>query len=327
MRRHIAELAAGGYFASGLSDPGEVRGVTLAGYHVGISCSELRPRLLEEVEACVREHSVRVFVDSGAFSEVAVVGGGLATVRPLSAADWERRLSTYERLARSCGPNAYLVAPDKVGDQRETLARLERYAPRLRALRLVHGDAWFGPHLIVPVQRGELPMTEFATRACTALGLGEDDVVWGIPMKKGATPLRELTLFARSCPPDAAFHLLGMGPASPRFEVAVLSLMAECPEARITFDAVRVTALVGRGDGGSARPLTAAQDAVRREEPGAASSRVKRVALERVLGAESFALLADNGWVDAELPPSPVVVPESNGQMSLLAGPPAVTLR
>lgn len=320
MRRHIAELAAGSYFASGLSDPGEVRGVTLAGYHVGISCSELRPGLLEEVEACVREHSVRVFVDSGAFSEVAVADGALVTVRPLSAADWEKRLAIYERLARACGPNAYLVAPDKVGDQRETLARLERYAPRLRALRLVHGDAWFGPHLIVPVQRGELSMAEFATRACDALALSEDDVVWGLPMKKGATPLRELTLFARSCPADAAFHLLGMGPASPRFEGALLSLLAECPEARITCDAVRVTALVGRGDEGRTRPLTAAQDAVRRETPGATSSTVKRVALERVLGAESVALLVDNGWTDPELPASPVVVPETSGQLSLLPG-------
>ena len=134
MRRHIAELAAEGYFASGLSDPGEVRGVTLAGYHVGVSCSELRPRLLDEVEACVREHSVRVFVDSGAFSEVAVVDRAVVTVRPLSAADWEKRLAIYERLARSCGRNAYLVAPDKVGEQLETLARLKRYASRLRGL-------------------------------------------------------------------------------------------------------------------------------------------------------------------------------------------------
>lgn len=318
MRRHIAELAAEGYFASGLSDPGEVRGVTLGGYHVGISCSELRPRLLDEVEACVREHSVRVFVDSGAFSEVAVVDGALVTVRPLSAADWEKRLAIYERLARSCGRNAYLVAPDKVGEQLETLARLECYAPRLRALRLVHGDAWLGPSLVVPVQRGELSMAEFAARTCDTLGLTEDEVVWGIPLKKGATPLRELTLFARSCPPDAAFHLLGMGPSSPRFEAAVLGILAECPEARITCDAVRVTALVGRGDTGSGRPLTVAQDEVRLKLPGATSSTVKRVALERVLGAESLALLLDNGWMDAELPPRPVVVPERDGQLSLL---------
>lgn len=319
MRRHIAELAAVGYFASGLNDVGEVRGVTLAGYHVGISCSELRPGLLDEVEACVRDHAVGVFVDSGAFSEVAVVDGALVTTRPLSPVDWEKRLAVYERLARSCGRNAYLVAPDKVGDQIETLARLTRYASRLRALRCVHVDVDLGPNLIVPVQRGGLSMDVFATRACEALAMSEDDVVWGIPMKKGATPLRELALFARSCPPDAAFHLLGMGPASPRFEGAVLSILAECPDARITCDAVRVTALVGRGDGAGARPLTAAQDAVRAELPGASSSTVKRLALERVLGAESVGLLRDNGWTDPELPPPPVLVPESDAQFSLFS--------
>ena len=162
-------------------------------------------------------------------------------------------------------------------------------------------------------------MAEFAARACETLALTEDDVVWGIPLKKAATSLRDVTLFARSCPPDAAFHLLGMGPASPRFEAAVLSILAECPEARITCDAVRVTALVGRGDSGGARPLTAAQDAVRLELPDASSSTVKRVALERVLGAESLALLLDNGWDDAELPPRPVAVQESGGQLSLLS--------
>ncbi len=124
-------------------------------------------------------------------------------------------------------------------------------------------------------------------------------------MKKSATSLRELTL--------------GMGPASPRFEGAVLSILAECPEARITSDAVRVTALVGRGDNGAVRPLTAAQDAVRLELPGASSSTVKRVALERVLGAESRALLVDNGWTDPELPPRSVLIPEAEGQLSLFS--------
>lgn len=320
MRRAVAELAAANYFASGLNDPGEVRGVTLAGYHVGISCSELRPRLLDEVEACVREHAIHVFVDSGAFSEVAFRGDALVTVRPLSDADWDRRLAVYERLARSCGANAHLVAPDKVGDQPETLARLERYASRLHALLTMHGDAWLGPKLIVPVQRGYLSMAAFAAQACEALSLSEERVVWGIPMKKGATPLRELALFARSCPPDAAFHLLGMGPASSRFEAAVLSILSECPEARITCDAVRVTALVGRGDTvHRARPLTLAQDTVRSEFPGASSSTVKRLAIQRVLGAESMSLLLDSGWHDPELPRPRVVVPELGGQLSLLS--------
>jgi hypothetical protein len=272
------------------------------------------------VETCVAHLGVRVFVDSGAFSEVAVVDGALVTVDPFTDKDWQFRLAVYERLAHSCGVNASLVAPDKVGDQSETLSRLERYAAQLRALRVVHGDEAFGPTLIVPVQRGALSLADFATAACEALHLSEDDLTWGIPLKKAATSMRELAQFARSCPPDAAFHLLRMGPASPRFEAAVLSILAPCPEARITCDAVRVTALVGRGEGGLlARPLTAAQDAARRERPGATPSEVKALALQRVLGVESEALLRDNGWVDPELPPPPVRVPEVGGQLSLLS--------
>lgn len=196
MRRHIAELAAAGYFASGLNEPGEVRGVTLAGYHPGISCSALRPGLVEALEEAVAHHAVNVFVDSGAFAEVAVVDGALRVVRPLSEADWEVRLALYERLARSCGRHAYLVAPDRVGEQQETLARLRRWAPRLRALRLVHGDAWLGPRLIVPLQRGALPLADFAGACCDALELTDDEVVWGLPSKKAATSLRELSLRA-----------------------------------------------------------------------------------------------------------------------------------
>lgn len=300
MRRQVAEVAAAGYFASGLNDPGEVRGVTLAGYHIGISCSELRAGLLDEVEACVREHGVRVFVDSGAFSEVDIIDGRPVAARPLTSADWDARLNVYARLAASCGPAAMLVAPDRIGDQAHTLALLATYAPRLRALRLVHGDSFFGPQLIVPMQRGALDQSAFACEALAALGLESEDVVYGLPMKKHGTSLNELAVFATGVPSGSAFHLLGMGPTSDRFEAAVMTLRHHCPGAVITCDAVRLTALVGRDSG--LRPLTAAQDAARARLPGAKSSRIKREAIVDVLGAESVALLLDSGWTDPELP-------------------------
>lgn len=300
MRRHVAEVAADGYFASGLNDPGEVRGVALAGYHVGISCSELRGRLLDEVEAVVRDLGCRVFVDSGAFSEVEVVDGALVVARPLAAQDWDARLTVYARLAASCGPKALLVAPDRVGDQEVTLALLATYAPRLRALRTIHGDPFFGPTLIVPVQRGAMTQGAFADAALDALSLAADEVTWGVPMKKHGTSLLELSAFASSRMPGSSFHLLGMGPSSDRFEAAVLTLQHHCPGAVITCDAARIAALVGRESG--LRPITAAQDRARTRTPGATSSRVKREAIVEVLGAESVALLRDAGWSDPELP-------------------------
>lgn len=107
-----------------------------------------------------------------------------------------------------------------------------------------------------------------------------------------------------------------MGPASPRFEAAALTLLHHCPGAAVTCDAVRVTALVGRLDG--VRPLTAAQDTLRAQHPQATSSFLKQKALTRVLGDESMALLFDNGWRDEELPPQGFTLAErSDGQLSL----------
>lgn len=310
MKTHIAEIAAAGYFASGLNNPGEVEGVTLAGYHVGISCSSLRAGLLDALERAAEVHAVKVFVDSGAFSEVAfdAAAGKLVTIEPITEADWQERFFIWERLARSIGAGCYVVAPDKVGDQQETLARLAKYRAELHALRSIHGEWDFGPRLIVPVQNGELTASDFAQAACEALGMAEDTLIWGIPLKKGATTVEQLAEFAATCQSDAAFHLLGMGPASPRFEAAVEAILASCPEATITCDAVRITALVGRGSQRASgqmsapRALTAAQDAIRAAHPGISARELKRLATERVLGRESVELLVGNGWHDPELP-------------------------
>jgi hypothetical protein len=319
VRTDIAVIAANGYFASGLQEPGEIRGVTMAGYHVGISCSTLRRGLLDTVERAVKLLGVQVFVDSGAFSEVREVNGQLVPRRTLSDADWELRMRVYERLAKSCGKDAWLVAPDKVGDQFLTLERLRRWAPRLRAMLRIHGDPSFGPQLIVPLQKGAMTLSEFAQAACEALGLSEDEVVWGLPSKKAATTLQGIADFARTCTPDARFHLLGMSPFNEAFEPAVTTLRYYCPEASITCDAVRQISLVGRKRG--LKPLTAAQDEVRRERPHLTPSQVKRYALYRVLGNESVALLRDNGWSDPELATTPVTVPREGPQLSLLGGP------
>lgn len=304
MKTAIAERAAEGYFASGLNNPGEVRGITQAGYHVGISCNAIRPGLLEEVEAVVELHRVKVFVDSGAFSEVDVVDGALVTVAPITDADWQTRFAIYERLARSCGAFAYLVAPDKVGDQLETLARLTKYRAQMHALRTIHGLGEYGPRIIVPVQNGAMSPADFATAAAEALEMAEDDLVWGIPLKKGATSVEQLAAFAATCPPDGSFHLLGMGPSSPRFEAAMEAILASCPDASITCDAVRITALVGRGEGGvKPRALTAAQDRIRKAHPNITPRELKRAAIKGVVGEEAISLLFDNGWRDPELPP------------------------
>jgi hypothetical protein len=294
-----AMRAAASYFASGLGTAAEVRGVAMAGYHVGLTCSELGSGILEEAEKQALT-ATRVFVDSGAFAEVKFNKKTFTfdTVKPLTDADWAKRMAVYKRLAKSIGCDLFVVAPDKVGDQLVTLERLKKYAPDMREIRAMHGFPESAAKVIVPVQGGAMDAATFAQAALEALGMTEDEIVWGIPSKKGATTTEQLGAFAATCQPDARFHLLGMGPQSKRYPEAVEAILEHCPDAAITCDSVRVTALVGRDGKDAPRALTAEQDAYRAQHPGAPSSEVKYHSTKAVLGRESVSLMLDNGYED-----------------------------
>lgn len=214
-------------------------------------------RMTDARLAELADTGANVFVDSGAFSEVAFDPklGRMVTVDPITDADWRERLASYRRIAQALGPRAYLVAPDKVGDQRATLRRLERYADQVRELRQL------GARIIVPIQRGDMDGASF-DRECTRV-LGFDDYVRGIPSKKAAATVEEIADLSRQLPDDARVHLLGLGPWGSRYE-AVLAAVAR-PAELVTSDSVRIKALVGRsnGRGGKPRPLTRITDLVR----------------------------------------------------------------
>lgn len=177
----------------------------------------------------------RVFVDSGAFGEVrwSPELGCLVDHRPITHEDWIERLDAYDRIAAALGSRAYLVAPDKVGDQQETLRRLVRYAGRLRALRET------GAQIIVPLQCGVLSGAAF-DHACTQI-LGFSDYVRGIPSKKAAASIEEIAELSAALPPGARVHLLGLGPFSERYD-AVIEALGRGAEF-VTCDSVRIKAL------------------------------------------------------------------------------------
>lgn len=195
----------------------------------------------------------QVFVDSGAFSEVSFAGGERKVVRPIDHAEWERRLAKMTQIAEALGSKAYLVAPDAVGDQQETLERLQRYAHVVRRWRDV------GANVIVPIQKGPLPQAQF-DRECAAI-LGFSDYVRGIPSKKAAATTAEIVELVASLPVGSRVHLLGLGPSSPRYA----EIMGALPEGRPVFcDSVGIKRLVGRtnGKGGGPRALTAIRDLI-----------------------------------------------------------------
>ena len=292
------------HFASGVNAPGEVRGLALSGRHVGITATHIRDGLLEEL-AQFAGGMLRLFVDSGAFSEVAFGPEGPKVVKEITDADWQRRLGVYRWAAAAYRGRALLVAPDRVGCQETTLARLRRYAADMQVC------ASAGANIIVPVQKGARPMSQMWREAVEILGLR--NLIAGVPMKKDATSLEDLAELVDSLPRSrptetrqgARIHLLGLGPESPRFREAVELIKRLRPHAQITSDSVTIRRLVGRTNGpkGGPRALTAAQDRARSRGVSDAQE-VKAVGLIDQGFAEIDAdrkRAHELGWYDEEL--------------------------
>jgi hypothetical protein len=285
------------HFNSGLNDKGEIRGVMGSGRHVGITASCMRPGMLREL-AIGRHGLTRLFVDSGAFSEVKF--GPYRVVKEISHDEWQRRFQLYRWVSATYRARAYIVAPDRVGDQNVTIERLVRYALD------VSFCAAFGANVIVPVQKGAMSMGDFFQLASDILCLRNAPIA-GIPMQKDATSIAELRAFCETLPWfGARIHLLGIGPKAKlgRFRRAIEAIKAVRPNCEVTSDSALVPSLVGRtnGPGGTPRILTKLQDDARKL--GFSGSAAK----EYGLMGEGFAKLdADRiraeeaGWFDEEL--------------------------
>jgi hypothetical protein len=249
------------YFASGSNSPSEIRGFAAIGHPVGVSAAHLSPageQALHELAG----RGIAVFVDSGAFSEVVFKADGPpVVVRPMTDATWASVMGLYRRLAASLGSALYVVAPDRIGDQGESLRRLRRWRSTLVELRQL------GANIIVPIQRGDEPQARFDERVEGALGF--DDYIRGIPSKKKATSLAELKAFVEARRP-ARVHLLGMGLTNRQFEA--FATAARRYGAALTCDSNLLKASVGRTNGranhpderlGGRRVYTRAQDLAR----------------------------------------------------------------
>lgn len=284
------------HFCSGCNRAGEIKGLALSGRHAGITATHAGPELLAEL-ALYEGACLKLFVDSGAFSEVRFSAQGREVVAPISEADWAERLALYARLALIYGEQAFLVMPDSVGDQEETLRRLTRWAPQLHQL------AALGAQLILPVQRGAMPAADFLRLALDLTGFRSEEVVLGIPSKKAATTPAELRALCEALRARGVhaprFHLLGMGLKAKGRPAMLEAIRSSFPEAEVYSDSVGVRSEVGRtnGPGGGPRRLTAAQDRARAR--GLVRTEVIAAALLET-GIEDLRAQAQ-GYVDEEL--------------------------
>jgi hypothetical protein len=276
------------YYASGSNHAGEIAGLADLGAAVGVTVDKINAEAVAQLEADAGRID-NLFVDSGAFGEVSFTKdcptGAMKRGRPVQVpcapyvkpgkaitdADWRERLAMYAQLGAAYGSKMVCCAPDKIADQKTTLARMSKYRKAVQALQAQ------GVGILVPVQGGELGMTDFFKRACWALGLNADQVIPAIPMKKGATPAKKVVEFIAATKP-AKLHLLGMGNTNKSAPKLVKALRKASPDTAITLDSCLITASVGKSNGRANHP---------REELN--GPRVLTQALQAVLAAAAAA--------------------------------------
>ena len=222
-------------FASGANQHTEMRGFARLKIPVGVSASLLSKKGIQSLI----DLNQPVMVDSGAFSEVTFdrSTGAPTVVSAITDREWRRRLSIYLELAQAIGPKALFVAPDRVGDQEETLRRFAIYQHELALI-----DAT-GARIIIPLQVGRLSHEGFYREAISVAGV---PLIPAMPLKKAVTPPSDLVDFVLSVRPPR-LHLLGMG-AENRNARKILRLIEHySPETEITMDSNRLRAVTGKG--------------------------------------------------------------------------------
>lgn len=239
------------HFASGSSAIGDMRGFSRILYPIGVTASDLRPNALAELVS-IAHLPIKVFVDSGAFSEVEMGPRGPTVVRPIELAEWVRRLRIAHVIAAAFGDKSVIVAPDQVGSQKETLLRLERQADAIRGIRAI------GAKIVVPIQCGTLSPWAFDDAAKAVLGF--DDFVRGLPGNKAAMSTNDVVELVQRVRPGSV-HVLGMGPHNQRFRELIQACRESSPDIEISCDSNLIAAHVGKANGrdGEARALTAAE--------------------------------------------------------------------
>ncbi len=268
----VVEPAA--IFASGSNRPGEVRGFAAAGIDVGVAAPEVNAEA-EAALLALEGTDVQVFVDSGAFGEVSFNAelGGFEVVKPITPAAWDSILGLYRRLAKVLGSQVWVVAPDRVGDQDATLARLVTYREELRDIREL------GARILVPMQAGSVSLETFAAQVDEVLGF--TDWTPAMPCKKAATDPATVASFVKARRPSHV-HLLGLGARNRRVNEYLAPFVGSLFTS-VSLDANWITANVGRQ--GKVRRYTAARDAAKLALGLAASAAtVAEVALLAVLG-------------------------------------------
>ncbi len=217
------------HFHSGTSQIARLRGLSLLGEPIGTTVSELSEAMREWLLDTGAQRHCSLFVDSGAYAEM---GTGIEP-------DWKDVLGFGLQVAKAYGSNAYLVAPDKVADPRESLVRFRRHSAGVKRW-LEHGA-----RVLIPVQVGADPVL-YMREAAQALGVSVRTLTPAFPMSKNAWAPDAVVRSIRKLKPFQV-HLLGRGPK----QAGTLDLITQIREASpgifVSTDSCTWSAIMGKG--------------------------------------------------------------------------------
>jgi N12 class adenine-specific DNA methylase len=233
-------------FISGMSAPGDFTRLFSNGKNVGISVRELSkssiPKIAQQLAAAPGAY---LFVDSGAFS---VFMSNLREQRDADDAhqlDHDKVLARYDELQHALSVASdgmamgrmLMVMPDIVGDQAGSLALVAKYAEQINL---------YGLQAIVPLQGGELTLTEAYEQMMRNLGMEPTDIspIIGIPSQAEAVSNEELTDLLRKYGDYIwGVHVLG-AVSDARLQPRLDAIVASGYDGNVSADANRIRALI-----------------------------------------------------------------------------------
>ena len=215
-------------YRSGMSSRSDFAGYAGAGVPVGVAILDVSRPVFEMILG-YNEAGGRVFVDSNAFS----------AFRKGGEVDFDQVLGRYaELVGRAARPELLaVVMPDRIGDQRGTLALLAAYRERVRHFVAAGAD------VLVPLQKGELSLAEVYRE--TVAVLGTDAFRVGLPSNEEAVTEEELLDLVAEVKPRR-LHLLGIA-RQKRLVGLVMRLRELSPDTHVSTDANHLRASIGKG--------------------------------------------------------------------------------
>jgi hypothetical protein len=216
------------FFRSGCSNIADFHAAVRAGVPVGISLAVTSGNVLK-VAADYLSNGGHVFVDSGAF-------GAFRRGERMGDTEFARHIRICLDLARLAQPGClFAVSPDVIADQGATIELLRRYASQLTEI------CDTGAVLIVPLQKGSLPIAEFYALAQSILS--PYAICAGLPSCAAALGSDEVMEFVRAAHPPMV-HFLGAA-YNKRFQALLADVRAVSPSTRFTYDATVLRAICG----------------------------------------------------------------------------------